>query len=184
MFKRFFATLIALAAVSPLGATEMAGVQFADKAKVGDQELVLNGLGLRTKMVFKVYAAGLYLAQKQSDAAKILAEDSARLFEMEMLRSVGKDKMVEAWNECLANNNPGASAEIKAGFSQLQSFMGDLATGDRLSYSYKPGEGTSVTVKGAAKGTIAGKAFADAVFKCWIGPTPPTEELKKGLLGL
>ena len=28
-----------------------------------------------------------------------------------------------------------------------------------------------------------GKGFADAVFAIWLGPKPPSENLKKGLLG-
>ena len=27
------------------------------------------------------------------------------------------------------------------------------------------------------------KGFADAVFSIWLGPKPPTEDLKKGMLG-
>jgi hypothetical protein len=41
----------------------------------------------------------------------------------------------------------------------------------------------SLAVKGKELGVIPSKAFADAVLACWIGPTPPTEELKTGLLG-
>jgi hypothetical protein len=42
-----------------------------------------------------------------------------------------------------------------------------------------------VSVKGVEKGTIEGKAFADGLFKVWIGPRPgPGEGIKKQLLGL
>ena len=58
-----------------------------------------------------------------------------------------------------------------------------MATGDRMSFTYQPGMGTEIAVKGAAKGTIAGKPFADAIFACWLGSVPPNAELKTGLLG-
>ncbi len=46
----------------------MAGVDLPDTAQVGSTTLVLNGMGLRTKMMVKVYVAGLYVTQKTSDA--------------------------------------------------------------------------------------------------------------------
>jgi hypothetical protein len=167
----------------PAFAGELAGVKLPDTAKVGDQTLVLNGLGLRTKAIFKVYVAGLYLPKKSSDAAAILAEDAARRLEMHFVRSVDKGKISEAWDECLTNNSPGAGSEVRAAFGKLPGWMADMASGDAMAFTYAPGKGTEVTVKGQSKGTIEGKPFADAIFGCWLGPTPPNEELKTGILG-
>ncbi len=35
----------------------------------------------------------------------------------------------------------------------------------------------------AALGVFEGKGFADAVFSIWLGPKPPSEDLRKGMLG-
>ncbi len=48
--------------------------------------LVLNGLGLRTKFVVKVYVAGLYLEQKSSDANAILKADAPKRLVMQFMR--------------------------------------------------------------------------------------------------
>ena len=32
-------------------------------------------------------------------------------------------------------------------------------------------------------GVFEGKGFADAVFSIWLGAKPPSEDLKKGMLG-
>jgi hypothetical protein len=173
----------ASAIASPAGAAELAGVRMPDTAKVGDKTLVLNGLGLRTKMIFKVYVAGLYLPAKQSDPAKILAEDGPRRLEMQFMRSVGKDKIAEAWAECLTANSPGAAAEVNEGFKKLEGWTADMEEGHKMSFTYQPGQGTEIAVQGAAKGSVAGKAFADAMFACWLGPAPPNPELKTGILG-
>ena len=50
---------IAVAAVVLAG--EVAGVKMADTVSVEGKTLKLNGMGLRKKVVFKVYVAGLYL---------------------------------------------------------------------------------------------------------------------------
>jgi hypothetical protein len=43
--------------------------------------------------------------------------------------------------------------------------------------------GTEVELNGASKGTVEGKEFADALLACWLGPKPPSEDFKAGLLG-
>jgi hypothetical protein len=50
-------------------------------------------------------------------------------------------------------------------------------------FTYTPGQGTAIEVKGAEKGAIEGKGFADALYASWIGDKPATGKLKKGLLG-
>lgn len=172
------------ATLAPLAfAGELAGVKMPDSTKVGDSTLVLNGMGLRTKLWVKVYVAGLYIKSKQGDPAKILAEDSPRRLEMQFLRSVGKDKIAEAWSECLTNNSPSATSEVKDGFKKLEQWTADMEEGHKMTFTYTPGQGTEVAVQGVAKGSNAGKGFADAIFACWLGPAPPNPELKAGLLG-
>jgi hypothetical protein len=84
----------------------------------------------------------------------------------------------------LAANTPNPSADLKAKFGTLCSYMEDMESGEELSYDYAPGAGTNITVKGKSKGLIEGKDFADALLACWIGPKPgPGEEFKKALLG-
>ena len=165
-------------------AGEIAGVTVPATVDAGGQSLVLNGAALRKKAVFKVYVAGLYLPAKSSDADAILAADGPRELRMEFVRDVGKDKMCEAWDESLENNSPGADAQLQGEFKQLCGFMQDLKKGDVMAFTYLPATGTSVVIAGQPKGTIAGKPFADALFKSWIGPKPgPGEGFKAALLG-
>ena len=49
-------TLVACAA----SAAEVAGVRLEDKTQVESRDLVLNGAGLRKRVVFNVYVIGLY----------------------------------------------------------------------------------------------------------------------------
>ena len=111
--------------------------------------------------------------------------DTARRGVMRFIYSVGAEKICnEGWKEGLAANTPNASAELKSKFDTLCSYMEDMGEGDEMSFDYSPATGTAVTVKGKAKGTIAGKDFSDALFGCWLGPKPgPGEDFKKALLG-
>ena len=166
------------------GDTTYNGVTLPGEVQVAGRTLVLNGVALRKKAVFKVYVAGLYLPARTTDAAQILAADEPRQVVLQFLRGVDKGKMCDAWNEALANNTPGASAELTQQFAQLCGWMEDIDKGEQFVFTYVPGTGTTVRVKGTDKGTIAGKEFADALWKAWIGPKPgPGEGFKKDLLG-
>lgn len=167
----------------PLGAAELAGVTMSDTADLGGDTLHLNGMGLRKKIGFKVYAAGLYLPEKSGDARAILDGDGARKLVMSFLRKVSKDQLCEGWDEGLENNTPDASAEVKEQFKSLCGHMADVDKGDQVTFAYQPGTGTEVWVKGASQGTLEGKAFADALFACWLGPEPPSDDFKEGILG-
>jgi hypothetical protein len=165
-------------------AATVAGVALPDSTKVGDQTLVLQGGALRSKMMFKVYVAGLYLPAKRADAGAILAADEPRRMEMRFLRSVGSDKVCEGWQEGLTANTPGADATLKGQFDQLCAWVPDVVEGSVVALTYRPGEGTRVEVDGQLKGSAPGKAFADALLACWIGPRPgPGADFKQALLG-
>ena len=184
MRKLILAAALVLAAALPAGAATLAGVTLEDHVSVGTQQLALNGLGLRKKFVVKVYVGGLYLPSKQGSAATILATDGPRRMVMHFLYSVSKSQMAEAWEEGLEDNTPNASPEVKTAFKTLQSWMEDVPKGNRIVMTYLPGTGTTVEVNGKSKGTLGGKATADAILNTWLGPKPaPGADFKKGVLG-
>lgn len=170
-------------APAPAAAAELAGVTLSNTTEVGGKQLVLNGMGLRKKLFIKVYVAGLYLPSKQTSSDAVLTADTPRRLVMHMLYGVSKDQLCDAWNESLEGNRPNASAALKKHFQTLCSWMDSIDDGEHMVFTYVPGEGTMVEVKGHEKGTIAGKEFADALFASWIGAKPATSDLKKGLLG-
>ena len=169
-------------AVSLLAAT-IGGATIEDTVSVNNQNLVLNGAGLRKKLMFKVYTGALYLPAKQTSEAAILAADAPRRMVMHFLMDVDKGKIAEAWTEGLVNT-PNASPEVKTAFKTLSSWMEDMTEGQRITMTYVPGTGTTVEVAGKNKGTLGGKAVADAILNTWIGPKPgPGADFKKSILG-
>jgi len=183
MRKLTLATLLTLIALSA-SAANVAGVNLEDRTTVNNQNLVLNGAGLRKKFVVKVYVGGLYLPARQGNAATVLATDQPRKMVMHFLYSVTKAQMAEAWAEGLADNTPNASPEVKTAFKTLESWMEDVPKGNRIVLTYAPGIGTTVEVNGKNKGTLGGKAVSDAIVNTWIGPKPaPGGDFKKAVLG-
>lgn len=175
---------LALPLAIPAAAGTLAGVTLPDKVEVNGHSLVLNGMGLRKKLVIKVYVGALYLPQKEKAAARVLGADAPRRMALHFLYDVNKEQMCEAWSEGLEGNTPNAPADVKKAFGTLCAWMDGVGKGQKLFLTYLPGEGTRVEVGGKVKGTLPGKAVADAILGTWIGPDPaPGEDFKKSVLG-
>lgn len=172
--------LIGLSALA--GEREFKGVKMADEVTVDGKTLKLNGMGLRVKFIVSVYVAGLYLETPSKDANEIIKADAARRVDLKMLRNLDKAAIVDAIRVGFDKNS---GADLPALKERLDTFCGlitDLKEGSTLSISYVPGKGTSVA--GSAGSTVvAGKDFADALFKVWLGKSPVDDGLKKGMLG-
>jgi hypothetical protein len=181
--KTVLAALLSLAVVSPAFAREVAGVTLPDTTTVEGRTLKLNGMGLRTKVVFKVYVAGLYLETPSKDAGAVISSDQVKQMELSLLRSLDHSKITEAITEGFEKNSKSQLAGLKARLDRLNSMIPNVEKGDRITLTYVPGKGTIVSAKNVEKGVIEGKDFADALFSVWLGATPVQADLKKGLLG-
>jgi hypothetical protein len=181
--RRFLVPVAAFLMSVPVIAGQLAGVSLPDSVDVNGTTLVLNGMGLRKKAVFKVYVGALYVAAKAGEAQTLIAADTPRRMVMHFVRDVGKDKIVEGWREGFANNSPANAQALQPKLDEFAALWQDMANGDEAVMTYVQGTGLKLQIRGKELGVIQGKQFADAVLACWIGPKPPTEELKEGLLG-
>jgi len=172
-----------LAPICDLHAASLAGVTLPDTVQVGGTTLVLNGLGLRKKFVVKVYVAGLYLQQKSSDPDTIIKADAPKRIVMQFVRDVSKSQIADAFNEGFNNNAPDAEKTMKADIDRLLGALDPVKEGDQMVFTYVPGTGTTFAINGKEKLTIGAPAFGPVLFSVWLGPKPPTADLKKGMLG-
>jgi hypothetical protein len=172
-----------MAAMFNLQAASLAGVTLPDTEQVGSTKLVLNGLGVRTKYMVKVYVAGLYLEQKSSDANAIIKAEAPKQIVMQMVHAASKSQMADAFNESFHDNSPGALKLMKADIDRLLNALEPVKVGDQMVFTYVPGTGTTFTLNGKEKLTIAAPAFGPVLFSVWLGPKPPNADLKKGMLG-
>lgn len=179
----FMALCFALCAL-PVRAGELAGVTMPESVDVSGARLMLNGMALRKVVFIKVYVGGLYLPRPVGDAAEVFADDGPRRMVLSFLRGVDADDLSGAWMDGLEANTPDASPDVRGRFETLCSWMRDVGEGDEMVVTYTPAGGTEVSVRGQVLGSLPGKAFADALFACWIGPDPgPGKSFRKGLLG-
>ena len=185
MRARTFVATVALAWSAGANAVEVGGVNIADTASVGGQELVLNGAGIRTRAIFKVYAAGLYVPEKATTPAAVLAKGPRRI-QMTLMRNLSADQLVDALVDGLKDNNSEAElAAVKAQQEQMVAAMkgfGDVKEKDVVAIDYVEGA-TRILLNGQVKATIPGDAFNAALTRVWLGDKPVQSDLKKALLG-
>jgi hypothetical protein len=169
-------------------AVEVEGVKLDPTAQVGGAALVLNGAGVRTRAIFKVYVAGLYVPQKANNAAALLAQKGPRRVAITMLRNVDAETFVGALTEGLQKNLSEAQfAGFKAQIDALSANFkaaGEAKKGDVIHLEFAPDTGTRVVINGKPQGSaIAGEDFYGALLRIWLGDKPVDGDLKKGLVG-
>ncbi len=160
-------------------------VDFPDTAKVGSTDLVLNGLGVRKATMFKVnvYVAGLYIEQKSGDGNAIASANQPWHLELHFVRDVDASDIRDAFEDGFKDTAGDKLDSLKPKIETLNGQIVDFEEGHVLAYSYDPASGTVVNVNGAAGAPIEGADFAEVLLAISIGPNPPNEELKTGLLG-
>ena len=182
--KRWLALTLFLWAL-PVLAVEVAGVKVADKARVGAGELVLNGAGIRTRAIFKVYVGALYLTEKKSAASEVIAQKGAKRVALTLLRDLSAKQLNEAFESGIhANNNAAEVEAIKPRLAELLSLFTDGKEGDVILLDFLPESGTAVSLNGAARGKpIPGEDLYRSLLRIWLGDKPVDGDLKKGMLG-
>lgn len=169
-------------------AVEVNGVKLDDTVRVANQELKLNGAGVRTRAVFKVYVAGLYLPEKKKTVQDILASNGPRRVHMVLLREVNSEDLGQAFMDGLNANSDKAE---KAKFVNQTVKMGEifasipsLKAGDSITNDWVPGSGMHVLVNGKRVGEVLPDiAFYNAFLRIWLGDKPADSSLKQAWLG-
>jgi len=165
--------------------TNIAGIELADSYQIGQQSLLLNGAGIRSKLFVKVYVGALYVGKTSNSPAAILAAPGAKSMQMTMLyKEVEAEKITQGWNDGFKTNL--TDIELKSLEDRLKKFNAlfpTLRKADIVRMDYSPDTGTRLSINDKQLGRIDGADFFSALLKVWIGEHPADKNLKKGLLG-
>ncbi len=189
VYNHILTILAALSLSGAVAAAEVAGVKLADTVRVGDggPELSLNGAGVRTRFMFKVYVGALYLQQKKTTAAAVLSDAGTKRVALHMLRDVSADQFFSALNDGLKNNHvPDQLAKLEPQIRQIEGIfkaVGTAKTGDVILIDSVADRGTRITINGSDKGLIPGADFNRALLRTWLGDKPADADLKNAMLG-
>jgi len=171
-----------------IGAAEgmdVGGVNLPDTLAAGDGQLVLNGAGIRKKLFIKVYAAGLYLEEKQNDPNAVIQADAPMAIRMHFIYDgVTPGQLIETWNEGFAATTGGNTASLEDQIQAFNALFTEKAKrGDQYDLIYLPQKGVSLLINQKPLGSVSGLEFKKALFGIWLGQKPADKGLKAGLLG-
>ena len=176
--------LAMFAAGSAAGAV-VNGIKLDDRIAVADRTLVLNGAGVRTKLMIEIYVVSLYLPQRAKDPTGVFAKGPRRI-QLNMLQSAPAEEIIKAIVDTMADNNtPAELAAVRKETDQLVSLIKpfkEVKKGDVITLDFANGA-TLLGWNGKARGRIPGEAFNRALTKIWIGDQPVQADLKQALLG-
>ncbi len=187
------ATLIALAfaaATTAASGAEVAGVKLDERIRIAANApaLVLNGGGVHTRIIVRVYVAGLYLTQKRSVAEDVLALPGAKRMSLVMLRDLTAAQIADGLSDGFKANNTTADQErYAAELDELTAGIGSLGVAKKgavIALDYLPDAGMRVMLNGEPQGRpIGDEGFYRAVLRVWLGVHPVNAGLKRALLG-
>ena len=178
------AVCLTLALAVPASAREVEGIQVPERATVGQQNLILNGAGVRTKLWIKVYVGALYLQTPTRDAKAAIAADQPKRITLVLLRDLSKRQQASALHEGFAANaGPERMRYLGARMKKFEDeFLKDGKRGDWMMLTWEPGRGTVATDSAGRMMVIPGKDFGDAIFAIWLGAQPADDDLKKAMM--
>ena len=182
------ALLAAAVSLPAQASVDVNGYKFEDTAKVAGKDLKLNGAGMRTKFVIKVYAAGLYLPEKKTAVADVLKQDGPRRVTLQMARDISSEDFGKAFMDGLNENVDRAEKQkIVSQISKIGELFASvdgLKKGDVLHLDWIPGTGTQAELNGKKLGDpIPDINFYNAILRIWLGDKPVDRSLKPALLG-
>ncbi|MDP8219836.1 MAG: chalcone isomerase family protein [Candidatus Stygibacter frigidus] len=180
--KKLITVILVVILSIPLFALKIGGVELPNVLNISNQDLVLNGAGLRKKFVIRVYACGLYLPQKNDSSAEILLSDEPIAIRMNFIyNKVEQEKLITAWNEGFAKT--GALQEFAVETARFNALFNEPAKkGDVYDIVYLPETGVQVIKNKVVLGTIENSDFRRAVFSIWLGDDTALPKLKEDLL--
>ncbi len=167
-------------------AATLAGVTLPPTYSVGGLSLGLNGIALRTLYIFevKIYVAGLYLAQPSHDPQAILASPTPKVLVLQFLHGGSKAEVEHEYREGERTNcgSGGCNPADSADFERLVAAAPAVKEGDTTTYIFT-GKGVRVLANNQLVIELANPNLANSLLAGFIGAHPPSQALKRQLLG-
>lgn len=165
--------------------TQVGDATLPNQMTLEGTDLVLNGAGMREKVVFDLYAGGLYLQSKSNNASSIINADETMVIKLDIVsKLVSSKKMKNAVDDGFEASTNDNIAPLEDRIEKFKSFFSEkIVKTNVFDIAYIKGQGTVVYKNGTKVGVIEGLDFKKALFGIWLGEDPADDDLKEGMLG-
>lgn len=157
-------------------------------AMVAGQSLSRNGAGIRTKAIFKVYSAALYLEQPAPSLEAIRQLQGPKRVSVRMLRTINASELGKLFAHGMEDNMERQHfSKLVPGVMRMSDVFSrhkQLQAGDQFTLDWIPGQGMVLSVNGVPEpAAFPEPEFYQAMLGIWLGPKPADRALKSALLG-
>ena len=155
---------------------------------VAGQELQRNGAGIRTKAIFKVYSAALYLEKPATSLEEIAKLNGPKRVTVSMLRNINASELGKLFAHGMEDNmDKQQFSKLIPGVMRMSDVFNrhkELKTGDKFTLDWLPGKGMVLSINGTPDpAEFVEPEFYHAMLGIWLGPKPADARLKQALLG-
>lgn len=164
---------------------EVEGVVVPEKVTMEGQDMVLNGVGVRSKYFMDLYVGSLFVHSKESNAQRIIDANKGMLIQLDIISGlITSEKMTDAINEGFENSLKPIKEDVSSEVAAFKSvFKEEIEKGDNFQFLYLPEKGVHVYKNKSLLKVIEGLAFKRALFGIWLGEEPADKKLKKKMIG-
>lgn len=168
-------------------AAEFDGQNFDDSTVVAGTALSLNGVGLRSLFILKVFLAALYLPAQTSDPARVIGDPGPRRLQLRLLMDLSSERlarlMTDAVHKAIGETARTALRVPEEQFGAAIRSLGKLRKGDRLDVDLDQ-DGIRIALNGAPRAEpIASAPYYAAMLNGFVGEHAIDKDLRLGLLG-
>lgn len=162
------------------------GIVLKEKIKVHNQDLVLNGAGIRNKFFMDIYVGSLYVVSPTNDAASIINSNTIKSMHLHIVSNWINRRLLKS-----ALRSELRSSSTIEEMEQLQdeidiflsTFNEEIKKGDQFVFNIIPGTGVEVYKNDQLIKSIQGDRFSKRLLQLWIGDAPVDKKLKTEVLG-
>ncbi|MDT7513651.1 chalcone isomerase family protein [Rhodoferax mekongensis] len=169
------------------GGVTVDGVVFDKEVQVAGSTLRLNGAGLRTKFVFKVYAAGLYLATPARTPADIYAAKGPKRLKVSFVRETDATTLGKTMSQVMSDNLPreqfGKCIPGLVKLGELFSEKKKMGVGEMFTVDEIQAKATVISINNKVVAEISEPEFFACLMYNYFGERPADANLKAALLG-
>ena len=186
------ALLCALLVLTAWGAqartVAVGAANFEDPVVVDRVPLQINGSGIRTRFMIKVYAAALYTQAKVATTEAFHKAAGPKRIHLVMLRDVPGDELGKLFTRGLeANLDRATFSRLIPGILKASNLFSEcpvLKSGMGFTVDWVPARGAVLNSSCIARTEVINEPeFYAALLNIWLGPKPADDELKASLLG-
>lgn len=170
---------------APIVTLESDYADFPKETSYAGKTLKLNGAGLCEwgLLGFNLYRAGLYVERPSTDAETLLAVDQTMLIYQHFVRKLSASQLQDAFRASV-RYQIGENSELEPQLQTLLDWMVEVRKGDAMAFVVDEQQHLVGFLNGQPMGRIESPEFGRLFIQLYLGNKPPTEALKKGMLGL